>query len=82
MPGTFSVKMFRSASSSANTMRVCATGQRRCLANSSTGTVFAIASAILPPPNTAGFAKLLTKSMMSRPTGACGASVWPKLWRR
>ena len=36
---------------------------------------------MLPPPKTAGSAKPLTKSMMSRPKGALSGSGVPKPWR-
>ena len=76
MPGTLSVKMLWSASSSANTMRLWATGLLRACA--SRPTVRAMASGILPPPNTAGSAKPLTRSTISRPYGALGAMAAPK----
>jgi len=40
-----------------------------------------MACGILPPPNTAGSAKPLTKSMISRPNGAFSGSGVPKPWR-
>ena len=81
MPGTFRQKMLWSASSSENTMRLCATGQPRSRAWASSCCVCAMASGMLPPPKTAGSAKPLTKSMMSRPKGAFSGSGVPKPWR-
>lgn len=81
MPGTFRQKMLLSASSSENTMRLCATGQPRSRAWASRPRVRSIASGMLPPPNTAGSAKPFTKSMMSRPKGALSGSGVPKPWR-
>ncbi|MNE94805.1 hypothetical protein D3C80_1928150 [compost metagenome] len=73
--------MLLSASSSENTMRLCATGQPWARAWASSARDCAIASGMLPPPNTAGSAKPLTKSMSSRPNGALSGSEVPKPWR-
>jgi hypothetical protein len=62
-------------------MRLCATGQPCSRAVRSSGCVLRIASGILPPPNTAGSAKPLTKSMISRPYGALSSMAAPKPWR-
>lgn len=81
MPGTFRQKMLLSASSSENTMRLCATGQLCSRACASSERVRSMAGGMLPPPNTAGSAKPLTKSMISRPKGALSGSGVPKPWR-
>src|SRR5690606_35984336 len=59
-------------------MRECATGQPCARAVASRCRVFSIACGMFPPPNTAGSAKPLTRSMISSPYGACGSSCAPK----
>lgn len=73
--------MLLSASSSENTMRLWATGHPCSRACASNVRVRSMAGGMLPPPNTAGSAKPLTKSMISRPNGAFNGSGVPKPWR-
>ncbi|CPJ17314.1 Uncharacterised protein [Bordetella pertussis] len=75
------LKILPSASSSAYTMRLCATAQPRSRAAASTVRVVSIAAAMLPPPNCAGSANPLTKSTISSPYGAFNGSAAPNPWR-
>ena len=78
MPGTLSVKMLWSASSSANTMRLWATGQLAARACASRPTVRAMALGILLPPNTAGSKQFADQIHDEQTVGRLGRHGAPK----